>query len=829
MTHAATADVDLAAPASDAADVGLATLDAVQRRVLWLAVRMVDHANRERPDAGGIKVGGHQASSTSMVSLMTALWFAHLGPDDRVAVKPHASPVFHAIRYLLGELDQDHLRRLRSFGGLQAYPSRTKDPGRIDFSTGSVGLGATAPLFAAMVRRYVEAHHGPRPGSASVTSDAGAADGAPDRAGARSRFVALLGDAELDEGNIWEAIGDPVTAGLGDVLWVVDLNRQSLDRVVPGMQAGRLERTFADAGWHVTEAKYGRRLEAVFARDGGEALRRHIDAMSNERYQSLFALSPPALRERFLASADPAVVRIVDDLADDEVDVVLDLGGHDLAVLLDRYRQADGVTDRPSVVFAYTIKGWRTRMAGDPRNHSALLPADAIDELRAANRIEVTDEWARFGPDSAPGRLCAATAERLRRPPWPEEVPIVVPRAVGLPRRPRVSTQETFGRLVVGLGRDEAVRPALVTLTPDVAVSTGLGGWINQVGVFDPHPPADEDGPGSDADDEHGGGGGGPSAAPALLRWERSRAGQHVELGISEMNLFSALEAFGLAWDHSGQRLLPIGTLYDPFVCRGLDALIHGVYSGARFVVVGTPSGVTLAPEGGAHQSTITASIGVELPGLVLAEPAYAGALDWLLCDGLARIADPAGPDESLYLRLTTRPIVQAPFDAARERLGEDELRRQVLAGGYRLVPASGEGPLVRLVASGAVLPEVVAAHAELTAEGVRAEVIDVTSMTRLYRSWQAQLRAGIRAAHEPAAAHVDTLLRAEDPHAPIVTVHDAASHAMAWLGSVTGAPVVPLGVDRFGQSGTIAELYDAFELSPGHVVTAALAALARR
>jgi pyruvate dehydrogenase E1 component len=620
---AATSPTDATARPTEVPAVDLATLDAVQRRVHWLAVRMVDHANRERPDAGGIKVGGHQASSTSMVSLMTALWFAHLGPDDRVAVKPHASPVFHAIRYLLGELGREQLTRLRAFGGLQAYPSRTKDPGRVDFSTGSVGLGATAPLFAAMARRYVAAHHGDRRRSVPGSHD-------------RSRFVALLGDAELDEGNVWEAIGDPATGGLGDVLWVVDLNRQSLDRVVPGVQAGRLERTFADAGWHVTEAKYGRRLQTVFARDGGDALRRHIDEMSNERYQSLFALDPPALRERFLAGADASVARLVDQLDDSEVDVVLDLGGHDLALLLDRYREADQVADRPSVVFAYTIKGWRTPLAGDPRNHSALLPPDAIDELRVANGLEEGDDWAGFAPDSAPGRLCTATAERLRRAPWPDQPPIVVPREVGLPRRPKVATQETFGRLVVGLGRDEAVRPALVTLTPDVAVSTGLGGWINQVGVFDPHPPADGE---AVSDDDAG--------APALLRWERTPAGQHVELGISEMNLFSALEAFGLAWDHSGRRLLPIGTLYDPFVCRGLDALIHGVYSGARFVVVGTPSGVTLAPEGGAHQSTITASIGVELPGLVLAEPAYAGALDWLLCDGLARLADPDGPPTS--------------------------------------------------------------------------------------------------------------------------------------------------------------------------------------
>jgi len=776
--------------------IDLETLEAVERRVHWLAVRMVDHANRRPGGAGGIKVGGHQASSTSMVSLMTALWFAHLDAADRVAVKPHASPVFHAIRYLLGQLDADALTRLRSFGGLQAYPSRTKDPGPVDFSTGSVGLGATAPLFAAMARRYIDAHHGERP---------------------TSRFVALVGDAELDEGNIWEAIGDAATAGLDDVLWVVDLNRQSLDRVVPGVQAGRLERAFADNGWHVTEAKYGQRLQQVFSRDGGDALRRHIDEMSNERYQSLFALAPPSRRARFLDGADAAVRRVVDELPDAEVEVVLDLGGHDLGELLARFQEADDARGQPSVVFAYTIKGWRTRLAGDPRNHSALLDGEAIAELRAANGLDEDNEWDRFPYDSPPGRLCAATAKRLERAPWPATPPIPVPREVSLPRRPEVSTQETFGRLVVALGRDETLRPSLVTLSPDVAVSTGLGGWVNAAGVFDPLPRSEADGAPSGTDD-----------APTLLKWERSTAGQHVELGISEMNLFSALEAFGLSHDHSGQRLLPIGTLYDPFVCRGLDALIHGVYSGARFVVVGTPSGVTLAPEGGAHQSTITASIGVELPGLTLAEPAYATALDWLLCDGLSRIADEDGPDGSLYLRLTTRPIPQAPFEAARERLGDDELRRQVLAGAYVLVPPSGDGPLVRLLASGAVLPEAVAAQTTLTAEGVRAELIDVTSLTRVYRDWRSRLSRGVRTAREPTAGHLEGLLRREDPAAPLVTVHDAASHAMAWVGSVTGAPLVPLGVDAFGQSGTIGDLHRAFELDADHVVTAALAALAR-
>ena len=238
--------------------------------MLWLAVRIVDAANRERETGDGVKVGGHQASSASLVSVMTALWFAHLEASDRVSVKPHASPVLHAINYLLGDLDRSYLTTLRARGGLQSYPSRTKDPDRVDFSTGSVGLGAAAPLFAAVTRRYVDAHFGPRD---------------------RSRFVALMGDAELDEGNVWEAIADPATQGLGNVMWVVDFNRQSLDRVVPGMRIEQWSQQFAAAGWHVATVKYGKKLRAAFEQPGGAALRQWIDDMPNEQYQALFGLA----------------------------------------------------------------------------------------------------------------------------------------------------------------------------------------------------------------------------------------------------------------------------------------------------------------------------------------------------------------------------------------------------------------------------------------------------------------------------------------------------------------------------------------------------------
>lgn len=772
--------------------VDLDVLDEVQRRVLWLATRIVDAANRERQTGDGVKVGGHQASSASLVTVMTALYFAHLDAPDRVSVKPHASPVFHAIQYLLGRLDRRYLTMLRARGGLQSYPSRTKDPDEVDFSTGSVGLGPAAPLFAAAVRRYVDAHFGERPSS---------------------RFVALLGDAELDEGNIWEAVADPATQGLGRVTWIVDFNRQSLDRVVPGVRIVQWRAAFEANGWHVVEVKYGRRLQAFFSRPGGEVLRDWIDAMPNEQYQSLFGLTGPQLRERFLQGAPPAVGALVDDVPDDDLGVlVTDLGGHDLGAVLEALAACDAETGRPSVVFAYTIKGWGLPIAGNPRNHSALLSREQVERLREQTGLDVATEWDRLDPASAAGQWVERRARHLvREPRSPKLDAVTVPDGTGVRAAKPVSTQEVFGRVLVDLSRDTSVAPYLVTTAPDVATSTNLAGFINRTGVFAP-----AQRPSWNAD--------------PVLKWAEGPTGQHIELGISEMNLFLLLGQLGLAWDHSGQPLLGVGTVYDPFVCRGLDAFIYGTYSGSRFLVAGTPSGITLAPEGGAHQSTITASIGVELPGVTFMEPAYATALDWMMCHAIGQMA--AGADGAYYMRLSTRPVDQAPFEAARARLGDAVLRRQVLAGAYRLVDAHAahpelaeqKAPVVHLVGSGAVLPEVLAAAAELAEEGIAAHVVDVTSLDRLYSAWQRTLRHGVRTATAPSVP--GALRTAFGERAPVVTVHDAASHAMAWLGSALGVPAVPLGVDEFGQSGSVAELYELHDLLPGSITNAALAAL---
>jgi pyruvate dehydrogenase E1 component len=776
-----------AAGAHRSPPVDLTTLDVVQRRVLWLATRIVDAANRR--GKGEVKVGGHQASSASMVSIMTALWFGHLESGDRVAVKPHASPVFHAIKYLIGHLDASYLTRLRELGGLQAYPSRTKDPDSPDFSTGSVGLGAVAPLFAAGVRRYVDDHFG---------------------ASERSRFISLVGDAELDEGNVWEAISDPVTAGLGNFTLIVDLNRQSLDRVVPDIQARRLAGFFCDAGWHVVEAKYGRKLQSAFGLGDGEALRRHIDAMPNELYQSLFGLRGDHFRSRLLQGADRAVARLVEGFPDECLhETITDLGGHDLALLLECLHASDLEPDRPTVIFAYTIKGWGLPIAGDPLNHAALLTDEQIDAVRANLGLELSTEWDRFDPASAAGRLCEAVGESTRpsKPVTQPPAPIPV-KASPATLRGLVSSQEAFGRTLMRLADIDGVGNRIVTTAPDVSISTNLGGWINKVGVYS-------------HTDSHDYGGG-----DRVLRWAPSPSGRHLELGISEMNLFLLLGQLGLSHAYHGQRLLPIGTVYDPFVLRGLDALIFGLYNGARFLFAGTPAGVTLAPEGGAHQSTVTPSVGAELPGLCYAEPCFATEVDWLICDALRRLEMVDG--ESTYLRLSTRPIDQTPFARALDRLGEDRLRQLVIAGGYPLTTLGDGGrPAVTLATTGVMVPETLAAAAILDEEGVDSVVLHLTSPDRVYRSWQGRYRrAAATSSVVRTPSHLHQILPTGWRGAPIVSVQDGSSHSLAWLGSAVGVRQIALGVDEFGQSGRVSELHELTGISTGNIVNAALIAV---
>ena len=759
----------------------LAVLEAVQRRVLWLAMSMVHHANKVRETPSGVKVGGHQASSASMVSIMSALYFEHLRAPDRVSVKPHAAPVLHAINYLLGRLDERYLTELRAFGGLQSYPSRAKDPDPVDFSTGSVGIGATATLWSALAHRYVAGHFEvPRGG----------------------RQVALVGDAELDEGAIWEALVDPMVASLGEVLWIVDVNRQSLDRVVPEIAVGRTAAMFEAAGWQTITVKYGRRLRALFERPGGEALRRRIDAMPNEEYQRLLRGDAAEVRERLPGSGRGSreLRRLLEDLDDTELSrAIRDLAGHDLADLLDAFRRADAVSDRPAVIFAYTIKAWSLPTEGHPANHSALLSSEQWRQLALDLGADAEHPWARFADDTPEAQLCAGAAERLAREAVVKRAPPPMPADVGRAHTGAVSTQQAFGRFFMDLAHAAPeVSASVVSVSPDVASSTNLGGWINRAGVWNVGERIDWF-----ADDHD-----------TLVRWRESEHGQHIELGIAECTLVGLLGELGATWSRDGQPLLPIGTLYDPFVNRALEQWSFGIYAGGQSILVGTPAGVTLAPEGGAHQSIITPSVGLEQPRCVAWEPAFGQDLEWMLLHALGQLGRDGGT--SAYLRLSTRPVEQALACVPEDPQARELRRRQVLAGGYRVRESAG-APDVALVGMGAIMPELLGAADELTAAGIAVDAVCLTSPDLIFRALQT--RQGL---YDGEDAVLDELFPAERT-APIVSVLDGHPHTLSFLAAIAGAPLACLGVQDFGQSGDVQDLYRHFGIDADTIVGAAL------
>ncbi|RJK92648.1 transketolase-like TK C-terminal-containing protein [Vallicoccus soli] len=763
-----------------------ATLDvellaAVERRVLWLAASVVHHANRVRPNPSGLKVGGHQASSASLTTIMTALWLHQLRSGDRVSVKPHASPVLHALQYLLGDLDERHLTTLREFGGLQSYPSRTKDPGTVDYSTGSVGIGATATVWGAIARRY-----------------AGGLTATP---AATGRQWALVGDAELDEGAVWEAILDPAVAELGEVVWVVDLNRQSLDRVVPGIAAGRLTGMFEAAGWQVLQVKYGRVLEELFARPGGTALRERIDGMPNPEYQRLLRCDAATLRKRLPGdSAD--VAALVEGLDDATLlAAVRNLGGHDHSALLDAFARIDDT--RPTLVLAWTVKGNGLATEGHPQNHSALLTHEQMDVLAQRCGTDPADPWKRFPEGSAEDDLCRRAADRLRREPVPAAVPPPVPADFGRTPTGTATTQAALGRALLDLTRaaPEAAR-RVVTVSPDVSSSTNLGGWLNKVGVWSATERTDWF-----ADDRE-----------TILHWRERPDGQHVELGIAETNLVGLIGELGATWSRWGEPLLPVGVLYDPFVERALEPWSFGMYAGGQSILVGTPSGVSLAPEGGAHQSVKTPSIGIEQPGCVAFEPAFAIDAEWCLLDGLARLGRPGG--SSTYLRLSTRPVDQSLAAVPEDPAARERRRRQVVAGAYAL--RRHPDPQVTVAAMGAVVPEALSAVARLDGLGIGADLVVVTSPGRLHEAHRARQGRG-----DAPTWVLDRVLPA-DRARPLVTVLDGHPHALSFLAAVNRVRSVDLGVTAFGQSGDLADVLRHHGIDADGIVAGALDVLGR-
>jgi pyruvate dehydrogenase E1 component len=776
----------------------VAVLSELERKVLWLATWTIHNANTLRPKVDEVKIGGHQASSASLATLMTALYFQCLRPEDRVAVKPHASPIFHAINTLFGKQTRRKLEEFRGFGGAQSYPSRTKDGDLVDFSTGSVGLGVAQTLFASLVQDYVRAKKW-------------------QKQPVEGRMIALVGDAEMDEGNIFEALLEGWKHGVRNTWWVVDYNRQSLDAVVREGLWERFESIFRNFGWDVVILKYGRLMQAAFAEPGGERLREWIDGCSNQLFSTLVFQGGAAWRARLRDDiGDQAdVSKLIDSRTDEELaDLMTNLGGHDLPSIVEAF-EAARTHDRPVCFIAYTVKGYGLPLAGHKDNHAGLMTGTQIGTLRERMGVREGHEWDLFEglrlPEAEIRRFIEEAPFNQSRSRRMVSAKINVPLERPHSEQAVLSTQAGFGHLLNEIAKgDSALADRIVTTSPDVTVSTNLGAWVNRRGLFAHEVMADLFK---------------KERIPSTFSWEFSPKGQHFELGIAENNLFLMLSALGLSHSLFGERLIPIGTLYDPFIQRGLDALNYACYQDARFILVGTPSGVSLAPEGGAHQSIATPLIGMAQDGLASFEPAFVDELAVILQFGFDYIQRDGAdvPDKkswlrdqtggSLYLRLSSRPLEQPKRDMT------PELAENIINGGYWMRKPGPNAELV-IVYTGCLAPEAIEATGLMAEDRRDIGLLAVTSADRLNAGWTAALGAREQGLTH-AQSHIERLLADVPSPCGIVTVVDGHPATLAWIGAVKGHRTRPIGVEHFGQSGTIAALYRYFGLDAAGIMAA--------
>ena len=760
----------------------IATIEALDARLRWLSSWIVHNANHLREKRDGLKVGGHQASCASMTAIMAALYFHALRPQDKVSVKPHAGPVLQAIHYLLGHQSLEQLQQFRALGGAQSYPSRTKDKIPVDFSTGSVGLGVAITAFSSLVQDYLVAH------------------GSLDEADA-GRMISLMGDAELDEGNIYECLIEAYKHDIRNCWWVVDYNRQSLDSTTADRMFRRFDDIFETCGWRVVTLKNGKLQRAAFSRPGGKSLEDWIENCPNADFAVLTYKGGAAWRERLIADigGKPHVAKLLDSFDDDGLAALMtNLGGHCIESLMDAFDSADD--ERPTLFIAYTVKGYGLPLAGHKDNHSGMMNPAQIEQLRVSMGVEVGQEWEPFA--GLGGNIAARLKDFVgqsvlaHKPQEPDAPVIAVPERLPVPSGDVQSTQAAFGNVLLDLAKSsETLADRIVTTAPDVTQTTNLGGFVNQRGLFRRSDVADifRD-----------------AKIPSAQKWAAHAAGQHIELGIAENNFFLLLTSLGLAAPHFGTRLIPVGTVYDPFIARGLDALNYGCYSDARFLLVGTPSGLTLGPEGGAHQSINTPLIGMGQPGLAYYEPAYADEVALFMRWAFEHMQKPDGG--SVYLRLSTRQVPQV------QRAGT-AWEADALKGGYWLrQPAPGAEAAI--VFTGAIAPEVLAAFDQLADDIPGLGVLNVTSPDVLHRDWSASKAA--RWTDKPTQmCHAEDLLSVLAPDAGLVTVIDGSPGALSWLGGVSGMRVSPLGTDRFGQTGDLVDLYDTYRLDAAAIIDA--------
>ena len=882
----------------------------ITRRAFAHTMAMIHEANARGDVAeGDPKVGGHPASCASCLDLLAALHLVVREPGDYVCCKPHAAPADHALHRLLGlfrHQDGQWFSEAEAeavMGQLRAFPVDGRpvfqsyhsefDPDAFHFlPSGSVGIPPVVSVYLALAHRYANSHGWDLP---------------------QPHFWSLIGDSEFREGSLMEVLPEVAERELGNVTWIVDYNRQNLDgtrmpnmRGLRGTDADRILRTAEANGWRVIQVEHGSFRKQVFQRAGGDALREVMETgFSDYAFQMLlWKNDAPVIREAILHRSKKCKAAL-DKLTDPEVLRMFgDLGGHDLEELVAALRaskeQREGEPAQPCLMIVHTIKGHGLDCTASPGNHSALTSDDEIAKLLAEQGTDAARPYANFAADSAEGRFLATRGQQMRDGFAAWEAMRDANRAkvlagmgtipesldVNLKIAPVAHTQWMWGQLAAKLvrigvfdelaragkaaGKDlspdeqrwSAVADLVLTMAPDVGTSTNINPAMDEK-IFGPEFEENLEKKFELRERLR------PELSPTHEAWTR-----HIRFEIAEANCMSAAGAFGRMGAYVGVPLLPMMTVYDFFIKRALDQLYYNLYWGSGFVLMGTPSGIALAPEGAQHSWKSD----IQIPNLITWEPAFAQELDWILCDAIRRhVENDNVGRRGVLIRAVTRGIRQdiliknlrrqvrfklempagavLGVDQADGGLPEGEvpaipdadifaqLRTDVLAGGYFLRSyhgyrgySPGEN-VVHLFVMGALVKEAVDASDLLLERGVYADVIVVSSSDLLLglngrKDGYAHLvetlgidgRLWLRPDGQP-GREIDTVDLA-GRRIPIVSVHDGEEGLLDNVGSIVGVKQTSLCVRKFSKSGTPAHVFGYHGLDAESIAQACWTAL---
>lgn len=877
-------------------------LESIARRAHYLATQMIFQANhRTDKEKGDPKVGGHASACASALHIMGALHLIAKTGFDHIANKPHASPTDHSYNYLLDLFLKSDLSKLSleeantammslrkySHGEpvFQSYHSTYDSDNHNFFPSGTVGIPPVEAGYLALAYRYAREHGYEVPDA---------------------HFWAICGDSEFREGSMYEAVPDFAERELGSLTWILDYNRQSLDgqritnpEIMNGSDADRVERTMAANGWEVIQVRHGQKRLNIFKKPGGDVFKNFLEKeLEDYELQALLLVQDMKALKKGIAKEHPNMKKFLDGISDQELyEAIRDFGGHDMVLLAEAMSQSKKSTRRPTIIIAHTLKGWGLRCAAQPGNHSQLPSEDELKELKAKQGITGDQLFERFAPATPEAKFLKERGEKL----WSEikaqqalkdqnqkfflekltewgDIPDSLDINTKMTSYPH--TQWMLGQLTAKLTRisntpldekkltekqkplSESEKPfklpgeLLISMAPDVGTSTNLNPAMDgkifgapvvmdletDLGVKDHKLP--DLVPGEEVTDR-------------FLRFE-----------IAEGNVMSCVGAFGRMRDTLGIPLIPLMTVYDFFIKRAMDQYFYNLYWKSSFICVGTPSGVTLSPEGAQHGWKSD----IQIPNQITWEPFFCQELDWILCDAIKRhvMSNNAGRS-GVLLRLVTRGAEQkdmmhylkkqARFKSGLEGslaraefpvnsgLNEEEVatvddaqilrqvREEVLQGAYYLIDYRGYAGyepgdnVVNIFAMGSLVTEGIKASETLLSHGIYANVIVVTSPDLLvgiqaHENDYAYLKHGLginsdlylRKAEDVSAGDLITVA---GKRVPVVSVHDGEAGLLDNIGSVIGVHQEACAVRKHSKSGRPSEIYAFHGIDADSVVEA--------